>query len=181
MAEALPDMTKSIELGTTGPDVYITRGAILNELGRPLAPLLHVEGPRRQPAAFYFSSVLAAAVTQMVVNQLSGTLVPTVGASGGLFGLLVGFAIMDGHDMGVGTLPVISAQLQAHGLSGDTPAAIIERATQPGQRTLTGTLATLPALAQRHDVRAPALIMIGTVVSLHAELAMGAGAAAGIR
>ena len=72
--------------------------------------------------------------------------------------------------MGVGTLPTISAQLQAHGLPGDTPAALVERATQPGQRTTSGTLATLPALAQRHDVRAPALIMIGTVVSLRAEL-----------
>ncbi|MGD9833516.1 MAG: uroporphyrinogen-III C-methyltransferase [Piscinibacter sp.] len=76
--------------------------------------------------------------------------------------------------MGVGTLPVISAQLQAHGLSGNTPAAIVERATQPGQRTLTGTLATLPELAKRHDVRAPALIMIGTVVLLRAELGQAA-------
>ncbi|WP_298828218.1 uroporphyrinogen-III C-methyltransferase [uncultured Piscinibacter sp.] len=77
--------------------------------------------------------------------------------------------------MGVGTLPVISAQLQAHGLAGDTPAALIERATLPEQRTVTGTLATLPELARRHDVRAPALIMIGTVVALHREL--GAAAA----
>ena len=36
--------------------------------------------------------------------------------------------------------------------------------------TLVGTLATLPEVARVHDVRAPALIMIGTVVSLHAEL-----------
>ena len=73
--------------------------------------------------------------------------------------------------MGVGTLPAISAQLQAHGLSGDTPAAVVERATQPGQRTITGTLATLPGLAKRHGVQAPALIMIGTVVRLHHALA----------
>ncbi len=72
--------------------------------------------------------------------------------------------------MGVATLPVISAQLQAHGLPADTPAAIIERATLPGQRTVIGTLAALPETAKRHDVRAPALIMIGTVVSLHAQL-----------
>jgi len=80
--------------------------------------------------------------------------------------------------MGVGTLPVISAQLQAHGLAGDTPAAIIERATLPDQRTVVGTLATLPDLARRHDVRAPALIMIGTVVSLHRELGGVVAAAA---
>ena len=72
--------------------------------------------------------------------------------------------------MGVGTLPIISTQLQAHGLAGDTPAALIERATLPEQRTVVGTLATLPALARQHDVRSPALIMIGTVVALHREL-----------
>ena len=83
--------------------------------------------------------------------------------------------------MGVATLPVISAQLQAHGLSGDTPAAIIERATLPGQRTIVGTLATLPEIARTHDVRAPALIMIGTVVSLHAELGEPASAVIGCR
>ena len=83
--------------------------------------------------------------------------------------------------MGVATLPVISAQLQAHGLSGDTPAAIIERATLPGQRSIVGTLATLPEIARTHDVRAPALIMIGTVVSLHAELGEPASAVIGCR
>ena len=72
--------------------------------------------------------------------------------------------------MGVGTLPTISLQLQAHGLPGDTPAAIVERATLPDQRSVIGTLATLPELARRHDVRAPALIMIGTVVTLQREL-----------
>lgn len=72
--------------------------------------------------------------------------------------------------MGVATLPTISTKLQAHGLPGSTPAAIIERATLPDQRTVVGTLAGLPELARVHDVRAPALIMIGTVVSLHAQL-----------
>ncbi|MBP6224673.1 MAG: uroporphyrinogen-III C-methyltransferase [Rhizobacter sp.] len=72
--------------------------------------------------------------------------------------------------MGVGTLPVICAQLIAHGSSPDTPAALIERATLPGQRTVAGTLQTLPILALVHDVRAPALIMIGGVVALHEQL-----------
>jgi uroporphyrin-III C-methyltransferase len=77
--------------------------------------------------------------------------------------------------MGVGTLPIISAQLMAHGLAGDTPAALVERATLPEQRTVVGTLATLPALARQHDVRSPALIMIGTVVTLQRELGAMAG------
>lgn len=57
------------------------------------AELERVWGARRF-ATFYFCSVLAAAVTQMAVSQFSGSTVPTVGASGGLFGLLVGFAIV---------------------------------------------------------------------------------------
>ncbi len=72
--------------------------------------------------------------------------------------------------MGVGTLPVICAQLIAHGLNPDTPAAVVERATLPNQRTIVGSVQTLPTLALVHDVQAPALIMIGGVVSLHGQL-----------
>jgi uroporphyrin-III C-methyltransferase / precorrin-2 dehydrogenase / sirohydrochlorin ferrochelatase len=72
--------------------------------------------------------------------------------------------------MGVGTLPVICAQLIAHGLNPDTPAAVVERATLPSQRTIVGSVQTLPTLALVHDVQTPALIMIGGVVSLHEQL-----------
>jgi membrane associated rhomboid family serine protease len=43
---------------------------------------------------FYAASVLAAALTQLIVTAVMGTNYPTVGASGGLFGLLLAFAIM---------------------------------------------------------------------------------------
>ncbi len=43
---------------------------------------------------FYFASVLTAAATQMVVTALAGSGVPTVGASGGLYGLLLAFGMM---------------------------------------------------------------------------------------
>lgn len=72
--------------------------------------------------------------------------------------------------MGVSTLPTVCAQLIAHGLPPDTPAAIVERATCAEQRTVTGTVQTLPSLAQQHGVRAPALVMIGSVVTLHEQL-----------
>ncbi|MBN8510429.1 MAG: uroporphyrinogen-III C-methyltransferase [Burkholderiales bacterium] len=72
--------------------------------------------------------------------------------------------------MGVAALPAICAQLMHHGLDPETPAAVIERATLPEQRTVTGTVRTLPALAQAHGVKAPALIMVGGVVGLHAQI-----------
>ena len=42
---------------------------------------------------FYFASVLTAALTQLLVGLLIGG-APTVGASGGLFGLLLAFGMM---------------------------------------------------------------------------------------
>lgn len=73
--------------------------------------------------------------------------------------------------MGLSTLPRLAAQLVAHGLAADTPAAVVERATHPDQRTVIGTLVSLPALAQAADVRSPALVIVGSVVSLHDVLA----------
>jgi membrane associated rhomboid family serine protease len=55
--------------------------------------LERVWGPRRL-AVFYFVSVLAAAIAQLAVSALLGSDAPTLGASGGLFGLLVGFAML---------------------------------------------------------------------------------------
>jgi len=43
---------------------------------------------------FYAASVLAAAGMQLLVNMLLGSPFPTVGASGGLFGLLLAFGMM---------------------------------------------------------------------------------------
>ena len=55
--------------------------------------LEHVWGQRRF-LQFYAASVVAAALTQLLVNALLGSNLPTVGASGGLFGLLLAFAMI---------------------------------------------------------------------------------------
>lgn len=72
--------------------------------------------------------------------------------------------------MGVSNLPEICRQLIAHGLPADTPAALVERATQPEERCITGNLGSLPALAKTHGVKPPALIMVGAVVALREQL-----------
>ncbi|MBP6599283.1 MAG: uroporphyrinogen-III C-methyltransferase [Giesbergeria sp.] len=80
--------------------------------------------------------------------------------------------------MGIGTLGVICRELMAHGLPADTPAALIERATWPQQRSVFGTLQSLPALQIEHHIKPPALIMIGDTVTLHARIGPNALAAA---
>jgi len=49
---------------------------------------------RKRYLQFYGASVVAAALTQLVVNALLGHGAPTIGASGGLFGLLLAFAMI---------------------------------------------------------------------------------------
>ena len=52
-----------------------------------------VLGPRRY-LALYFAAVLSASLSQLTVASLSGSAYPTVGASGGVFGVLLTFAML---------------------------------------------------------------------------------------
>lgn len=56
---------------------------------------------------FYFVSVLTAAAAQLAVAAWTGNVYPTIGASGGLFGLLVGFAMLFPHRKIVPLIPPI--------------------------------------------------------------------------
>ncbi len=72
--------------------------------------------------------------------------------------------------MGVRTLPDVVSALLAQGRAADTPAAVIERATYPSQRVVTGTLATIADRAREAAVTAPAITIIGDVVLLREEI-----------
>ena len=59
--------------------------------------LERVFGTRRY-LTLYFVSVLSAAATQLVVAMLSGAIYPTIGASGGVFGLLLAYGMYFPHN-----------------------------------------------------------------------------------
>ena len=69
--------------------------------------------------------------------------------------------------MGLGALEIICRELQAHGLPGDTPAAVVHRATTPAQRTVCANLENLAEAVRQAGLKPPALILIGPVVSLY--------------
>jgi uroporphyrin-III C-methyltransferase/precorrin-2 dehydrogenase/sirohydrochlorin ferrochelatase len=72
--------------------------------------------------------------------------------------------------MGLQGLEVLCRELVAHGLAAATPAALIQQGTLPEQRVLEGTLATLPGIVARGEVRAPTLVIVGEVVRLRERL-----------
>jgi len=117
-------------------------------------------------------------------------------------GLASGFAVFTGHEaesedpsvavpfeaaakipsvvflMGVEKLPVIVRELLKYGRSAATPVALVERGTLPDQKIVTGTLADICQKAA--DIRSPAVIIIGEVVSLARELSGGLVAQAAV-
>jgi uroporphyrin-III C-methyltransferase/precorrin-2 dehydrogenase/sirohydrochlorin ferrochelatase len=72
--------------------------------------------------------------------------------------------------MGLKGLPVIVRELQKHGRSADTPAALIQQGTTHMQRVLTGSLATIEEVVEREQPKPPTLIIVGEVVELHDKL-----------
>ena len=73
--------------------------------------------------------------------------------------------------MGLKGLSVISRELQAHGMPGDTPAALVQQGTTHQQRVFTGTVASLPQIVEREQPKPPTLIIVGDVVQLQEKLA----------
>ncbi len=73
--------------------------------------------------------------------------------------------------MGVHNLSSIIPQLEAAGLSLDTPIALIRWGTLPIQEELIGTLATILEQISQRGFEAPAIAIIGRVVNLHSLLA----------
>jgi len=72
--------------------------------------------------------------------------------------------------MGLRGLPTLCRELVAHGMPEATPAAIVQHGSTPSQRTVVGTLATLPQLAEAARLAPPTLIIVGEVVRLHSKL-----------
>ena len=72
--------------------------------------------------------------------------------------------------MGLVGLPIICKQLIAHGVSPTMPIALIQQGTMSNQRVVIGTITSLPEQVKNKEIKAPTLIIIGSVVSLEENL-----------
>ncbi|HTV69168.1 MAG TPA: uroporphyrinogen-III C-methyltransferase [Rhizobiaceae bacterium] len=72
--------------------------------------------------------------------------------------------------MGLKNLEKIAAALLAGGLAASTPVAIIMAATTPNERVLVSTLSAVAEEAKAAGFISPALIVVGDIVSMRAEL-----------
>jgi uroporphyrinogen III methyltransferase/synthase len=72
--------------------------------------------------------------------------------------------------MGVKSLPLITQRLIAAGSDPATPVAVIRWGTRATQQTVTGTLATIAEIVHQAGIKAPAITVVGRVVSLRPAL-----------
>ena len=72
--------------------------------------------------------------------------------------------------MGLLGLPRICQELIHHGRDAQTPIALIQQGTTRNQRVFTGTLATINTIIESEKVKAPTLIIVGSVVTLNETL-----------
>lgn len=72
--------------------------------------------------------------------------------------------------MGLTGLSIICRELVSHGMSEDTPIALIENATRANQKVVSGTLATILTKPETETIKPPTLIIVGGVVNLHEKL-----------
>ncbi len=72
--------------------------------------------------------------------------------------------------MGLTSLGAISGGLIEHGADPATPAAVIENGTRASQRVVKGTLEDLADKAAAAGIKSPALIIVGSVVTLQDKL-----------
>jgi uroporphyrin-III C-methyltransferase len=77
--------------------------------------------------------------------------------------------------MGVGKLPEYTAALRDAGMDAETPIALIEKGTRPGQQVATGTLDTIVDARDEQGIEPPAVTVIGGVAGLWAEEAENRG------
>ncbi len=73
--------------------------------------------------------------------------------------------------MGLSGMETICQQLKDNGLDAQTPTALIEKGTTDKQRGFIGDLDSLPGIVREAKAKAPTLIIVGHVVSLHDKLA----------
>jgi len=72
--------------------------------------------------------------------------------------------------MGVKNLPYIVEKLIENGRDISTPVAIIRWGTMPYQQTITGTLENIVDIANKKQIKPPAIIVVGEVVKLREKL-----------
>ncbi|RWX74517.1 uroporphyrinogen-III C-methyltransferase [Neorhizobium lilium] len=182
---AQEDITaKLIELARAGKRVLRLKGGdpfIFGRGGEEAEALVKASIPfRALPGMTSALAALAAANIPATMRGLSRSVTFATGHAAGTPNDLDWKALAKTGEpiivyMGVSTIGTIAGLLMEGGLPPSTPVAVLMAASTPQERSMTATLDTVEAEVTRQNFTAPALIVIGRIVSMQAILS-GTGA-----
>jgi uroporphyrin-III C-methyltransferase/precorrin-2 dehydrogenase/sirohydrochlorin ferrochelatase len=72
--------------------------------------------------------------------------------------------------MAVERIGAVTGELMRYGRSPRTPVSVIADGTLPTQRTINSTLERVESLVAKEGIRPPAIVVVGDVVSIAAEI-----------
>lgn len=72
--------------------------------------------------------------------------------------------------MGLSNLKYLTDEIVVRGIDAATPMAVIDNGTRENQRVMIGTVGTIDAKVAAADFKGPAMMIIGSVVTLHKKL-----------
>ena len=72
--------------------------------------------------------------------------------------------------MGLDSLPMLTEKLIGHGADPKTPAAIVDNGTRANQQVVTAPLDAIADAAAKANLPGPAIIIVGSVVTLRERL-----------
>ena len=72
--------------------------------------------------------------------------------------------------MGIKNLPSITEKLIRNGRDPKTPVVVVRWASTPEQKSVDGTLENIADIVRREDIKPPALVVVGEVVSLRKKI-----------
>jgi len=172
-------ISKLIELAKAGRRVLRLKGGdpfVFGRGGEEAEALVREDVPFRiLPGMTSALAALAAANIPATMRGVSRAITLATGHAAGTPGDLDWTALARTGEpivvyMGVSTIGTITRLLMEGGLPPETPVAVLMAATTPDERSLTTTLDTVAKEVERQNFTAPALIVIGKIVSMQAVL-----------
>ncbi|TDK30321.1 uroporphyrinogen-III C-methyltransferase [Rhizobium deserti] len=170
---------KLIELARAGKRVLRLKGGdpyIFGRGGEEAEALVKAGVPfRALPGMTSALAALASANIPATMRGLSRSITFATGHAAGMPGDFDWKALARTGEpivvyMGVSTIGTIARLLIEGGRQPDTPVAVLMAASTPHERSLVATLETVEAEVARQNFAAPALIVIGRIVSMQAVL-----------
>ena len=164
MTEADAQGQNVVRLHTGEPSIY---GAVreqmdlLDEKGIAYASCPGVSACFGAAADLNLEFTLPGVSQTLIITRLAGrTPVPEAEQLKSLAAHKTSMAIY----LSSGMLGQVSSELIAGGLSPDTPAALVYKATWPEEKKIICTLDTLERTAQEHEIRSTAVVLVGDAV-----------------